>query len=421
MNRTQIAPGAFITEIEGDKFKRCKISIHLILPSQRDTATALALLPHVLDRRCEMIPDPVQLSRHLFDLYGAELGSESYTMGANRVVTFSVGGLKNKFALAGENLAEEYTKLACQLLFAPKMTNGLLEEEDIAIEKEKQADFLRSEMNDKRGYCLRQARRKVFGDAPLGIESAGYLDDIDTITPSSLYSVYQDLLRRAQIEVVVCGEDSKPVAAMVQQYIASIQRKPEAIAAIEAIAKQEEFRFFSEPMESVQGKLCLVYTCGVAATPRFDMVMRVASALLGGLPTSRLFTNVREKESLCYYCTSSYNGFVGTLTMDSGIDHKNAKLASEAMKRELKELQKNPVTEEEMENALLALKGSYTSAKDSLDALSSWLLVELLRGNNRTLDQAAEMLQSITREEVQTALASFVPSVEYVLTEKEGA
>lgn len=96
MDRIQIAPGAYLTSVPGDKFKRCKIALHFILPGDRKTASDLALLPSILERRCEAIPDPTQLSRHLFNLYGAELSSDSYTIGANRVLTLSVSGLKDR-------------------------------------------------------------------------------------------------------------------------------------------------------------------------------------------------------------------------------------------------------------------------------------------------------------------------------------
>jgi hypothetical protein len=96
MKRIEIAPGAYVTEVPGDKFKRCKFIVHLVAPGRRTDATALALLPHVLDRRCAAVPDATALSRLLFGLYGAELASESYTAGASRVVTLGVGGLKNE-------------------------------------------------------------------------------------------------------------------------------------------------------------------------------------------------------------------------------------------------------------------------------------------------------------------------------------
>lgn len=419
MKRNQFAPGAFVTGVPGDKFKRSLVAIHLVLASERETATALAVLPHVLERRCEAIPDPIALSRRLFDLYGAELSVESYTAGASRVLTMAISGLKNEFALADEDLTGSYIDLLAGLLFAPKLEEGAFAAEDVEIEKEKQADYLRSEMNDKRGYCLRQARRRLYGDSLLGIESAGYLEEIPAVTPAGLHAAWQDLLRRAQIEVMVCGASPDTAAGALRGWLAKIDRAPEALPQRAVVPGGAPFAKEEEPMDTSQGKLCIICTGGSVTDARGEAVMRVANALLGGLPTSRLFVNVREKQSLCYYCASSYAALKGTLTIDSGIDHENAMRAAEAMLQELRVLQAELVSEEEIATARRAIANSFSAGKDSPDALVGWAFNEQLRGSGLTLDEAAVLVEQVSREDVRDALAAFGPAIEYVITKKE--
>lgn len=421
MKRIEIAPGAFLTSVPGDKFKRGKIAVHLVVPGKRGDATPLALLPHILDRRCAAVPDAIELSRLLYSLYGADLASESYTAGPSRVVSLGISGLKNQFALAGEDLSARYLDLVCQLLFHPVVEGGAFAAGDVAIEKNKQADYLKSEMNDKRSYCLRQGRRKLYGDSPLGIESPGYLEDIDGLTPQSLYATWQTLLQTAQIEVLVCGMDEDAVAARIAAELAALQRAPLPMADAPPLPKAATFAHYAEPMPTTQGKLCIMGTSHHRDDARGEAVMRLASALYGGLPTSRLFMNVREKQSLCYYCASSYGFFGGTLTVDSGIDHKNAKRAGEAILQELAAMQKAPVSAEELANAKLYMRGVFSSAKDSPDALMNFAFTEWLKGMHRSLDEMIDLCESVTAGEIQQALARFAPAVEYVITEKEGA
>ena len=420
MERIEIAPGVFVTDVPGEKFKKCRISVHFILPSTRESATAMALLPHVLDRRCAQIPDPTQLSRRLFGLYGADLSSDSYTLGMNRVFSMGISGMKSEYALQGENLEQEYTDLLCQLLFHPFLEDGVFASEDVAIEKEKQEEFLRGEMNDKRSYCIRQARRKSFGDSPLGIESGGYLEDLPTLDGKKIYEAYEFILAKARVEIIAVGANGEKAAKAITACLPK-DRAPQEILAMGTIEKQQPLLRFTEPMDSTQGKLCIVCTSGVVAGVEEDMQTRVAAALFGGLPTSRLFMNVREKQSLCYYCSSGYNAYSGTLFIDSGINHADAEKTASAIYKELTQIQQELITQEELDNALLVLEGSYTSANDSPDALAAWVLNEELRGSRRSLEQAISMLKSVTREQVQQAMANFVPSVEYVLTQKEEA
>ena len=421
MLRQEIAPGAFLTSVPGEKFKRNFVVFHLVVPGKRENANELALLPHVLERRCEAIPDPMALSRKLFDLYGAELAAESFMAGSNRVLTMAVSCLKNEYALAGEDLEKECLELLCQLLLAPKRSAGVFEAEDVSIEREKQVDFLRSEMNDKRGYCLRQARRALYGDSPLGIESAGYLEEMPSVTPQSLHTAYEELLRDASLEVITCGVEGDRVAGQLVSKLSSLRRTPQKPTARTTVGVRSTFEQKSEAMDTAQGKLCIIASSEKIPDARGEAVMRVANAVLGGLPTSRLFVNVREKQSLCYYCASAYASLRGTLTMDSGVDHKNAHRAAEAMLYELEELQRAPVTKEELDAAHSAIQNAFFAAKDSPDALVNWAFNEHLRGTGLTLDEAAELVRSVDGDEVQKALASFVPAMQYTLTDKEGA
>ncbi len=420
MQRTEIAPGAFVTAIPGGKFKRGIVSAALVEESARETASALAVLPHVLERRSAAVPDATLLSRRLFDLYGADLSADSYTAGANRVVSLGVSGIKSAFAMDGEDLAGEYLDLLFGLLFAPVLERGAFAAEDVDIERGKQTDYLKSEMNDKRTYCLRQGRRKLFGAGTLGIESAGYLEDMPGVTPQVLHGAWQATLRRARLELFVCGVDVDEAAGKLAAQLKKVERAPLAPPPRELPAQRPSFEQFSEPMDTVQGKLCILATSQRLLDARFDAVMRVANAVLGGLPTSRLFTNVREKQSLCYYCASGFTALSGVLTLDSGVEHKNAARAAKAMLHELETLQSSPATDAELDDAKRAITTAYTAAKDAPDALVGFSFNELLKGTGATLDEAAEAVQSVTKDEVREALASFAPAVQYTITQKEG-
>ena len=54
MRRFQIAPGVHLSYDAAQKFNRCRISIHFAFPARRETATAHALLPLVLERGQEV-------------------------------------------------------------------------------------------------------------------------------------------------------------------------------------------------------------------------------------------------------------------------------------------------------------------------------------------------------------------------------
>ena len=73
MRRSQIAPGVHLSYDAAQKFNRCRISIHFAFPARRETATAHALLPLVMERGYADCPDMTQMTKKLARLYGADL------------------------------------------------------------------------------------------------------------------------------------------------------------------------------------------------------------------------------------------------------------------------------------------------------------------------------------------------------------
>jgi len=186
LERTLIAPGVHLSCDPASKFNRCRISIHFAFPAQRKTATAHALLPLVMERGYADCPDMTRLTKKLAKLYGADLTVDARPMGCNHNLCVSVTGIKDAFALEGEALTAEYTKIALGAAFHPYLVDGCFDPQAVSIEKQMLKKGLEDEINDKRIYCLHQANREFFGSSPAGIRQEGYLDEVDGLTPETL-------------------------------------------------------------------------------------------------------------------------------------------------------------------------------------------------------------------------------------------
>lgn len=166
MKRTEIAPGVHLSWDPAPKFNRCRISLHFAFPAKRETATAHALLPLVMERGYADCPDMTQMTKKLARLYGADLTVDARPLGANHNLCVSATGIKNRFALEGEDLTREYAALALGTAFHPAFSGGVFDPEAVAIEKQMLRKSLEDEVNEKRIYCQRQANREFFEPAP---------------------------------------------------------------------------------------------------------------------------------------------------------------------------------------------------------------------------------------------------------------
>lgn len=419
LHTESIAPGVRLHTLPADKFNRCRVSIHFRIPASRAAATDHALLPLVLERGYAACPDMTALSRKLAKLYGADLTVTTSMQGACRVLSVSVSGIKDEFALEGERLSAEYAALAFGVAFEPYFENGEFSAEAVRIEKATLARQLESEINDKRLYCVRQAQRRFFGDSPAGVARDGYLEDLPAVTPASLTAAYQNILETASIDVMALGLDVAAVRARLAAALEGLRRAPAPLPGFVAMPAVPA-EHFEEKLDLVQAKLCMLFTMGGAADPDRLDVYRMAMCVFGGLPTSRLFVNVREKQSLCYYCASRLTAASACMMVDSGVEPANAQKAEAAILAELKKLLEGPIAPEELENARLALRSGMDSVGDSLASLENWYFGEIMRGGRVSSPQeAAARLEDIGADQVREVLKQFTLSVSYLVTRKE--
>ena len=403
MERKQLAPGVFITSMSAAKFNRCRITIHLRFPAKRETATDAAVLALVLERGYAACPDMTALSRRLAELYGADLGVDLSSAGPDRVLSADICGIKDTYALAGENLTDAYADIVFGTIFDPYLVDGIFDPEAVRIETET------------------QARRKFFGNSPAGIELGGYPGELVNVTPASLKAEYDRILSTASIDVMVQGVDEARVADLLLRKLESIRRDPQPFALPMAMPRTPLRHFKEEIPGLTQAKLCMLFTTGGESDPPSVSILRVAMSVLGGSATSRLFRNVREKQSLCYYCGSAAQRSTGVMMIDSGVEPGKEQQAEAAILAELEGLKNGPITQEEMDDCRRGLLSSMDALSDSLAALEGWYYGQVTRGEPLYPPEYGKVLTgAVTLDEVRQALQSYSYSVCYDVTAKPG-
>ncbi len=416
MKRELIAKNVHLTQLPNEKFKRNRLSISFIIPNKREKATMYALLPGLLERAYRDYPDMQLFSRKLNRMYSSQLMVSSSVIGANRCIRFTAQGIKNEYCLEGEDLLLEMCNLLLGVIFRPCLDeNGVFISDWLEVEKYKLREEIEGEINDKRGYCVSNARRKFFAGSLNGVERLGYLDEIDGITPQDLYRCYKELLEEAVVEIFITANNPRTTVENLE-YAFSYERK--ATAAILPVTNMPctEVQTFSEAVDTTQGKLCLLYTTQRLLTEEERYHMLVASALFGGTASSRLFKNVREKQSLCYYCAAGFNGFTSSMSVDSGVEHKNTQRTIEAVQTELTNLIDGEITRQEINEIKLTIANSLKANYDGLHGLEAWYLNEAVRGTALTPEQVMELVEKVTAEDIKNVLKLLNLNVIYTIT-----
>lgn len=417
LKREQIADGIYFGSIADSRFKTNLLTLNLTVPLARETVTENALLPLVLEKCWEEAPTNRQLSRQLARLYGASVGSGSMKLGNSQVLTLSYSAIDSAYALNGEDLLAEGARILTGLLFRPVLKDGLLEPENLALQVQYLIDSIEAEINEKRSYAVGQTIKRMFEGEPAGLPRLGFAEDARDITPASETAAYERVLREAQVEILHVGMgDPSAAREIFAAAFAGKERRPAGLVPLALGTAPGTPRQETEEKPVAQSKLCLGFRTGVdARSPRLP-ALRLMCAVLGGCTTSKLFLNVREKRSLCYYCASRIDRIRGIMLIDSGVDREKVEEAKEAILNELEAVRRGDFTGEELEFARLSLQNSFRSVGDSASGLDSFYLTQTLLGIPETPEDQGEQLAGVTREMVMEAARGVTLDTVYLLT-----
>lgn len=404
LKRKQIGEGVFMNSVTEPKFKSDRISLCLVTPLEKEKATVNALVPFVLRKGCKSCPDFTKLNKKLAEMYGAILDADVAKHGDSQIVEVSIQFTDDRFAIGGENMTETAAKLLSDIVFEPNFdANGLFPEIDLELEREFLIDTIESDLNDKRVYAIGKALKLVFENEPFGVKRYGYVEDAKAITAESLAKAWKNLVETSRIEIFFAGPGDPEIAGKVfAEKISSVERKPVKAEHFEII-DYSPFKEAEESMDIVQGKLVMIFRMGAPKTEREKNAARVLSALYGGTAFSKLFMNVREKMSLCYYADSHFERGSGIMIVDCGIEFENREKAQQEIVNQLELVAKGDFTDDEFENTKGAILNSLGSVGDTLYSVEGWYMSGIVEDNIITPEEDKKAIEEITREEVMKA------------------
>lgn len=409
ISRREILPGVFLTTLRTDKFKSDCLSVNLLTQLSRETVSMNALLPRVLVRGSVFHPDMDAISALCDDLYGARVLPIVRKKGEILSVGLYAGFLADRFVPDGEGLLEPVARLVGELLLSPATRGGLLRRDYVESEKEKLVDDIRAKINDKRAYAVDRLIREMCCYEDFGCDDMGSEDDADAVGYVELTRYYHSLLQTAPVEILYCGAaDPKRVAAACTDALITLPRGEidyELGTDVRMNAVTAQPREFDETMDVAQGQLALGFRLGECMDdPDFAAIM-VFNAMYGGSVTGRLFENVREKLSLCYFAWSACDGFKGIMLVASGVAEADRERAQAEILAQLEALKRGDFTDEELLHAQKYCAGALRAAQDSPGALEEFFLSQTLKGLDYGPAELAGLCEMVSRKDVLAVCA----------------
>ena len=404
--------GMHLSAVRTDRFKTACLTVSIVAEADAVRSPIDTLLLSVLGRGTKNYPTLRALNRRMDLLYDLTIFTRNYRMGDLQILGSGAYFLDPAFLPSSEDpkvIEEENVRMLMDGMYAPLYgDDGCFLSSYTELEKTVLCDVIRDEKNQPGAYAEQRSRELTFADSPYGVSFYGTVDGVSAITRETLTKRYEELLPHASLRFFYVGSsEGERIAELISRAFQRKNGRPVTDGALApaappqcAAAMNKAPRRFEESLAVSQGKLVLTLSTGTDLRSGDLFTAMVYNEILGGSPMSKLFVNVREKKSLCYYCSSSFDFYKGCITIASGIRPENRMEAEAEILLQIDAIRRGNITNTELQAATRYLLSLYTSLYDSASAIENYFLARGIYGVSCTPEECKRAISAVTLEDI---------------------
>lgn len=406
-----------------EKFKTVTLVLLLEQELSAEKVTKTALLPSVLQRGTQKYPETMALQQKLQELYGANLVGNVFKRGERHILEFGLDVVNEALLQEKSGLLEQGVTFLSEVLFTPAGEKGAFRPEYVQAEKQKLHQKIEALQDDKIRYAVKRLNEEMCKGEPYALYNYGRQEDLPTIDEQNLYTYYQEVLQQCPIDLYCVGNLS-------QDEIARLLKKSMVPNFGSAERQEVPNRPYTKRVQGVrrvedrldvkQGKLNLGCRTHVTIDDEAYPALLLYNGILGGFAHSKLFMNVREKESLAYYCSSRLESHLGLLFIQSGIEIANYDKALSIIEEQLDLMRAGEITDQELQKTQATLINSFRERLDSPYGLIDFAHHMQSAQHKWTLEQLIEAVQQVNKEQIVQVAQDVELDTIYFLRDKGG-
>ena len=413
--------GLTVHTIQTSKYKTSTLILKMNAPLQEDTVTLRALLPYVLQSATASYPSTTKLRTYLDDLYGATLQVDLMKKGEWHDMTFRIDVANETYLKDTTPILKDALVLLGDILLNPALENGSFLPDIMEQEKRSMRQRIQAVFDDKMRYSNLRLVEEMCKEEPYHLHVNGRVEDIEAITPSSLYEYYKKALEEDSIHLYVIGDiNQEEVLESVKQIFTLPAKTTRQHRSQNEGKKIEKVNEVIEKQDIKQGKLNIGYRTNIVYGDSQYFALQVFNGIFGGFSHSKLFINVREKASLAYYAASRVESHKGLLMVMSGIDAKNYEQAVQIINEQMEAMKQGDFTAEELEQTKAVIHNQILETIDTARGLVEVLYHNELANTTISVEHYLEGIKAVTKEEVMAAAKQIEQDTIYFLRGMDG-
>lgn len=409
----KITEGVHLQIIPTSKFKDISISIRFMADLHEEHATIRSLLALMLCDRCKRFDTKQKMSIHQDELYGVSLHAQTLGYGASQVLDIRSKMIHPSY-VKESSLFEDVFRFLHEIIFSPLLNEAVFQES----KKMLQAKIERIE-DEPAQYVVRKGFQVAGEGTPLAISSLGELEVLKKVTLEDVHRLYQKMLDEDQIHILVCGDvNEKTLQQLCEQYL-SFNAREKKEGFVYCVSNDKEDIYKEEYRNVEQSNIIMFWFTNTNIQDKDYYALRVANAMFGQYPSSYLFQEVREKNSLCYSISSNLTAFDGTLSVTTGVENAQIHHAIDLIKKQFQRICSGDFDEQLIEISKTMIVNSLLATKDSMASLIALSYQNAILSKQQTVEDIIERIQEVSREEIIAAMKKCELKTTFVLRKEE--
>lgn len=397
------------------KFKTNTIVWKMKTPLTSENVTKRALLPYVLQSSSKAYETTSKLRSYLDELYGANLYVDVSKKGEYQVISFSLEIANEKFLSDPEPLLKKGMELIAEILVNPLAENEAFDKETVEKEKRTLKQRIQAVYDDKMRYSNFRLVQEMCKGEPYALHVNGEIDDIPQINEGNLYEYYKQAFAEDEMDLYIIGDvNEDEVHSTADELLQFEDRVPVKVETHHAGSIEEKTVKDQEDVK--QGKLNIGYRTNVLYGDQDYYALQVFNGIFGGFSHSKLFLNVREKNSLAYYVASRLESHKGLMMVMSGIEFENFELAVKIIREQMEAMQAGDFTDQEVEQTKAVIENQMLETMDTARGMVEVLYHNVVSDQNVSLDDWLQGMSKTTKEEIVDVAKKVQLDTVYFLT-----
>ena len=389
-----------VNTIKTDRFKTSHVEVIFRDIANKEEMGAYSFLADMLSQSSKKYPRKKDLITRFEELYKIVIFASTLRVGNTLDFHVSLDFINPEY-IDDKNYEEEVFKTLFDIIENPNITNDEFDLKTFNIVKERIKREINSLKENPVKQSIKEAIKTMDTSTPTSYELLGNLENLEKITPSSLYKTYKNLRKNFKVDIFLIGNlDMDETVERIKKYFKNRYIIEENFDLMVDNKEVKKPKVRSMSSDNVQANLVMIFNLKNLTEIEKNITFNVFNYLYGsGGLTSKLYQSIREKNSLCYQISSMYLKYDKLLLVHISLEQANVKKATSLVKKELKNMQNGNFSSEELKDAINNMIISLDMSLDNNVSIINNYVFHIF-DNLPMPEERIEMFKNIKKEDI---------------------